>query len=356
MSQPHVTLLDPLEATVYGPDQKVLRVGLALPRSGVIGLTGPSALESAILAAGEINVVKDSESRPVEFVVLDSGAPPPVVAREIDGLLQAGAVEAFIGLHTSQTLEHVEKILDKRVPYVFASGFEDARHTPGIYYPGETPTEFAPGLSRIISERSVRNWAILGTDYVWPRAARVIHAATIAAAGARVVLDALLPLDGVRKGAQPLIDAALASGAQGLLINMPGRDLVTMLRAVRSRGLDKRLIRVSGCLEENTLYAIGGDRTGNLYASMHSFDSLKTAARQELNDRYHSAYGQAAPALNAWAEHCYDSVHLLAEYDRRGLLSTAFTDRWDGPAVSESLHPHYRQHLAVAEGLSFNVL
>lgn len=356
MSEPRVRLLDPIEAMLYGPDTKVLRVGLALPRSGVIGLTGPSALESAILAAAEINARKDNESRPVEFVVLDSGAAPAVVAREMDELIQTSSVEGFIGLHTSHTLEHVEKILDKRVPYVFASGFEDVRRIPGIYYPGETPAEFAPGLSRIIAERGVRNWAIVGTDYVWPRAARVIHAATIAAAGARVVLDALLPLDGVQKGSQPLIDAALASGAQGLLINMPGRDLVTMLRTIRSRGLDKRLIRVSGCLEENTLYAIGGDRTGNLYASMHSFDSLKTAARQELNDRYRNAYGSAAPVLNAWAEHCYDGVHLLAEYDRRGLLSSAFMDRWDGPDLSDSFHPHYRQHLAVAEGLSFNVL
>ncbi|MEI5527361.1 ABC transporter substrate-binding protein [Streptomyces brasiliscabiei] len=354
-----VTLVDPLEAMVHGRKSAALRIGLVVPHSGVLGLTGPSALEAALLAAQEINTARGSRERPVEFVVVDSGGPRASVADTVGLLADGGAVEAYIGLHTSHTLVGVERALAGRVPYVFAAGFEENRNLPGVYCPGETPSQFAPGLSRVIADRTVTSWAILGTDYIWPQVMREVGRETITAAGAEVVLDRLLPQGGVGRLIDGVLDAVTAADAGGVLLNLPGRDLVTALRAIRGRGLDRRLVRVSGALEENTLYALGGDRSGNLYASSHSFDTSASPKRAELNDRYRLTFGDAAPVLNSWAEHCYDAVHLLAQCELRGLLSgDAFGRHVTGrPGSSaEDLLPRYATHLAVAEGIAFRVL
>lgn len=355
---PRVTLVDPLEAMVDGRRPEVFRIGLAVPRSGVLGLTGPSALEAALLAAQEANAARRGRERSVELVVIDSGGPAPSVAGTVLALADSGAVEACVGLHTSHTLASVEKALQGRVPYVFAAGFEENRQVPGTYCPGETPSQFAPGLARVAAERRITDWAILGTDYIWPRVMRVVGRRTITEAGGRVVLDRLLPMGAVRQSVDSALDAMVAAGARGVLLNLPGRDMVTALRAIRGRGLDRRLVRVSGCLEENTLYAVGGDRSGNLYASSHSFASLASPKRQELDDRYRFAFGEAVPVLNSWAEHCYDAVHLLAQCELRSLLSAPDFARVTGAddGAGHDLRPRYDTHLAVAEGLTFRVL
>ncbi|MEU1159677.1 ABC transporter substrate-binding protein [Streptomyces sp. NPDC005921] len=353
-----VTLVDPLQAMTYGRRPEALRIGLVLPRSGVLGLTGPSALEASLLAADEVNGLRGRE-RQVEFVVVDSGGPRALVADMVTRLADGGGIEAYVGLHTSHTLVGVERALAGRVPYVFAAGFEEDRNLPAVYCPGETPSQFAPGLSRVIADRGVAAWAIVGTDYVWPRVMREVGRKTITAAGAEVVLDRLLPQGTVDELVNGLLDAVVAAGAGGVLLNLPGRDLVTVLRAIRGRGLDRSLVRVSGALEENALYGLGGDRSGNLYASSHSFDTLASPKRQQLNERYRFAFGDAAPVLNSWAEHCYDAVHLLARCEARGLLSgDAFSRHVAAPpqSTAEDLRPRYDTHLAVAEGLAFHVI
>jgi ABC-type branched-subunit amino acid transport system substrate-binding protein len=335
-------------------------MGLVLPMSGVIGLAGPSALEAVTLAGRELQHSATSFDRGLEFVLIDSGGPPRRVAERVADLAHSHTVDAFVGLHTSDVLEAIEHALAPGpVPYVFTPGHEDADRLPGFYCSGEPPQVMAVGLARVIADRHVSEWAIVGTDYVWPRAMRDSARAVIEANGGRVVLDRLLPLGRVRREAPRFVDELIRSGARGVIVNMPGRDLSTTLLAVRARGLDKALLRFSGSLEENALYALGGDRSGNLYSTSHSFESLQSPRHQELNDKYRFAFGDESPVLNSWAEHCYDGVHLLARLDRSGLLSTASLDSHPDnhtPAEAAMLRPQYESHLAVAVGMTFEVL
>jgi urea transport system substrate-binding protein len=355
-----VNLIDSLEAMVEGPSTSALRIGLVLPHSGVMGLHGPSALEAAILAADKLNGTTEEGLRPIEFVMVESGRRPEAVAGEVGQLVASNAVEAFIGIHTSQTLVNVERAVSGLAPYVFAAGFEETRSAPSFYYPGEKIGQLSPGLARIVSERDVKDWAIIGTDYEWPREARLVQRAALDVAGGRVVLDRLLPLP-IKKGRlSALLDDLAACSARGVLVNAPGRDLATLLAGIRQRGLDNKIVRVTGgCLEENVLYAIGGDSSGNLYTSMNSFDSLPSPKRQELNERYRLALGDEGPVLDSFAVHCYDAVHLLAECDRRAILApNSFDDLVASVPDSSGRDPRpkYEQHLGLAEGLSFGVL
>ncbi|PRY05680.1 substrate-binding family protein [Kineococcus rhizosphaerae] len=280
-------------------------------------------------------------------------------------LARAEAVNAFVGLHTSHTLVAVEQALDGSVPYVFASGYEATRSIPGVYCPGETPAEFVGGLTRVGSDRGITSWAILGTDYVWPRAARVVERAAIDAAGAQVVLDELVPMGFGTQDGKNAVDLLHTSSCQGVILNMSGLDLVRMLEAIRTRGLDN-LVRISNCLEENSLYALGGDTSGNLYSGLHSFESLRSPAREALDERRRSLFGNVSPVLNSWSVQCYDAVKLLADLDRHDALSSQALDEDNALGdVPVSVRPRiggvvtppaYDQHLAVAEGMSFEVL
>ena len=349
-----VSILDPLEATLRPGKPSTLRIGLAIPLSGLLGMNGPSAMEAAILAASEVNAPHGRDRR-LELVVVDSGMGAETVAAEIAHLAISAGVEAFVGLHTSRTLQHIEAAIGGSIPYVFASGFEATHRSDGIFCPGETPVKSASGLRRLIRDHDLQRVAIVGTDYVWPRAARIVQRAAVQSSGAGVAEDLLIPEDPTPAALAGTIDRILAAGADTVVLNMAGRDLVSVLTGLRHRGLDRKIVRVAGgCLEENALFAIGGDDSGNLYTSMQSFETLPCPRRRELNDRYRHATGGTAPALNAWAERCYEGVRLLARCDQRASLDvvgfSAMTDTADAwPSGSG-------QYLAVAEGLRFKVL
>jgi urea transport system substrate-binding protein len=350
----HVTVLDSLEAMVNGPDPRRFRVGMAMPLSGLLAINGPSVIDAMLLAGQEINLGRSASERALDLVVVDSGGPAPVGASAIAELAESGVVDAFVGLHTSATLEEVERRIRNPLPYVFVPGYEGAERRPGYFCAGETPRSAAQCLRWLMAERRARDWAIVGTDYVWPRAVRDTLRDAIVTGGGRVVLDRLIPLGAVPASIGGFVDALKASGADGVAINMPGRDLVVALTALRRRGMDERVVRFTTALEENVLYAIDGDRTSNLYTVLHSFTGMKSERWQELNDRHRAAFGDQVPVLTSWSERAYDGLHLLAALDRSGRLSSSELATGTGGAVARGVaHPAYRPHLALAAGLSF---
>jgi ABC-type branched-subunit amino acid transport system substrate-binding protein len=348
----HVSMLDALEARLNGPNPRRFRVGMAMPASGLLAMNAPSVIEAMILAAQEINA--NPGERAIELVLVDSGGSVDAAASAITDLAESGTVDAFVGLHTSATLEAVEQRIRNPLPYMFVPGYEGAQRRPGYFCAGETPYSNAPGMHWLMRERGIREWAIVGTDYVWPRAVRDAAHKMILSNGGSVVLDRLIPLGAVATQIDGFLDALIASRAEGVVINMPGRDLVLMLTALRQRGLDEHVVRFPTALEENVLYAIDGDRTGNLYSVLHSFNAMKSARRLELNDKHRAAFGEYAPVMTNWAEHAYDGLHLLATLDERGLLSpTELVTGEEGAVVRAVHHPVYHPHLALAIGLSF---
>jgi urea transport system substrate-binding protein len=356
---PGTTLVDHLDARIAGPDPGIFRVGVVLPMSGVLGQVGPSALDATMLAGQEVGAVRATSDRRVQLVLVDSGKAPADVAADVAALAQDGSADAFVGLHTSDTLTAIEhSVGDFGIPYVFTPGHEDQAHPPGFYCSGETPTELTAGLGRVMRDSDVRDWAIVGTDYVWPRAMRAAARMVIEHNDGVVLLDRLVPTGQVRRSMPVLLRELRDSGARGVVINMPGSDLTSTLLAMRAHGLDRRFIRYSGSLEENALYALGGDRTGTLFSALHSFESLNSAGRQDLNKRYTAAFGDDSPVLNSWAEHCYDAIHLLDRLECAGLLAPQTLTSLAGTQSNEAaaMRPRYAVHLAVATGMSFTVL
>ncbi|TYP88569.1 hypothetical protein BD833_104277 [Blastococcus xanthinilyticus] len=73
------------------------------------------------------------------------------------------------------------------------------------------------------------------------------------------------------------------------------------------------MVRLSGALEENGLYAVGGDGTGELYACMPSFVAAGDGPDEgqlALQERAARRSGPSAPVVCAYARGLYDGVRL----------------------------------------------
>ena len=339
-------LQDPWELLLSGPRPDVVHVGLAVPMSGPLAMTAPSALDLAGLAADEVNATGGIAGRPVELVGVDSGRPAEAVAAEAAALHRAGVFELLVGFHTSDVHRAVERALPPGARYVFTPPHEGGARRPGVVRIGQSPVEqHAAALTWLVRHRRARRWVLLGTDYVWPRAVHRAAQRVLAGVGGEVVGEALVPFGPTDPG--PLLDLVLRSRADAVLLSLVGRDLVAFNREFARAGLDHRVVRLSGALEENGLYAIGGDATGELFACMPSFAAADDGADEHqlaLQERHTRRSGPGAPVVCAYARGVYDGVRLAAALaggrTTRSRRSAPRLGRADGLAFRELAEAH----------------
>ncbi|WP_328815390.1 substrate-binding domain-containing protein [Nonomuraea cypriaca] len=349
-------IVDPWEARLL-PSTSI-RIGLVVPVSGVLGLVGPCAINCAVLAAEELNARGGVLGRPVELVLIDGGRPAREVAAEVAELVGSCTIEAVAGTHASDVRVAVVAAIAGRVPFVYGPPYEGGGHAPGVYFLGETPDrQLTPGIEWLAGPRRARRWYLLGNDYIWPR---LVHAAArhrLHALGATVVGESL-----VRFGeAVHRLDRVAAARPDAILLTLIGSDLMAFNRAYAAGGLGAA--RLCGALEEHGLLGIGGDGTGELYASMGYFRDLPTEASLDFAERYAARFGQDAPMLNAHGHGCYEAVAMLAALSgRAGSLSVPALDAVaDGTVITSGrgtltlLDRQVRHpvHLGRAVGLDF---
>ncbi len=347
------SLTDPLDALHLRREPGRLRVGLVVPQSGALGLTGPSAVDAALLAVHELNTGGGVRGAYVDLVLVDGGRAPADVAAQTRGLCTVGAIDAVVGFHTSDVHRAVEAAVAGRTPYVFTPPHEGGGRRAGVVCTGVDPARQLRGpLAWLAAHHGVRRWALIGNDYIWPLAVHRQARRVIATLGGGTVLDRRVPLGGVPAAMDQLVDELRRARPDALLLSLVGRDLVRFNAGLRQVGLDRSLVRLSGALEENGLLAVDGDRTGMLYAAMSSFESLTDDRHVGLAERHRAVFGPLAPVLNSYAEGVYDGVQLVAALAAEGSLAPELLARAAGRIGTGD----GGIHLARADGLGFDVV
>lgn len=328
---------------MLGHDQNTLRVGLAVPASGVLGQTGPVAIAASVLAAEEINEKDGVRGKRIELVPIDAGTLPEIVAREVDTLLAAKAIDSACGFHTSDVHRRLEKVTSGRIPYLFTPPHEGGSRLSGVALLGESPFEQMLPVARHLADgRRRRRWALIGNDYIWPRAINKAAKKLLTAHGSEVVLSESVPFGEVN--GELLIDRIHGARADAVLLSLVGRDLATFNRVFAESTLAERVIRASGSLDETGLLEVGGDDSGELYSTMRWFASDPDV--DCFRERYFHRFGAHAPGLGVYSSGCYAGLRLLGTLSKSGLLEV--------DTVAESaarLGSHRRIHLARAQGL-----
>ncbi len=342
-----------------------LAVALVIPLQGPAGIFGPSCELCARLAVEEVNAAGGLLGRRMRLTVVDGGAPPAVVADRVEALVAAGAVQAVTGWHISAVRQVVAPRIAGRVPYVYTPLYEGGERAPWVFLAGETPgRQLRPALAWFAREAGVRDWALVGDDYVWPRRSARAVRGYLDRWGGRVVCECFVRLGTQDFGA--VLARVAASAAQGVVMLLVGDDAVAFNRAFAAAGLDEAMVRFSPLMDENMLLATGAAGTRGLYAAAGFFETLPTAGGLEFSARYHRRFGAQAPMLNSVGESCYEGVRLLEALALRargvGAREMAATceglgyDGPRGPVQVRSRHLAQPVFLAAAEGLRFDVL
>ena len=288
------------------------RIAIMVPMSGSAGIWGPSCISCAQLAAEEINRHRGIGDREVELVFLDADDSVVDNAVETIGdLVDDGSVSAVVGMHVSSVRQRLNEVLRGRIPYVYTPLYEGNERAPGCFAIGETPAEqLAPAIRRLADTLSVRRWALVGNDYVWPRASHRFAKNSIVEAGGQVVFETYVPF-GLEEPVE-LVEKVAAAKPDIVLLSLIGQEAVEFNRVFGAMRLDRSIVRFSTAIEENVLLATGADGTRRLYGASAYFSSLRSDANLSFVERYRTLHGDQAPVLNALGQSIYEGMHFYA--------------------------------------------
>lgn len=342
-----------------------IKVGVLVPDSGPAGLFGPSARNSATLAAEKINAGGGINGEQIELVFADVGVPPAEAAQAALRLWKGEGAQAFVGMHDSAVREALIGRLNGQVPYVYTPVYEGNSCATGLYVTGETPSQqLAPVIPYLAEKEGVSKWYLIGHDYNWPRDTNALAKTYIADAGGEVVGEEYVPFTVSEFDSS--LQRIKESGADAVLITLVGGGSVGFNVSFAGFGLDKQAIRLGTLIEENTLAGIGADNANRLFSSSGYFASIETEAAAAFAADYATAYGADAPALNGLGQSAYEGLMLLAALaNKAGSLDVADMDAaaegttWTTPRGDNTLtgrHMAQTIYLADGSGGAFNIV
>lgn len=342
-----------------------LQIALCVPLGGCAGLWGPSSLASAKLAVAELNRDAGFGGRTCRLLTINAADDAAHIEATLTELVQAGDIDAIIGMHTSAVRHRILRAVGGQIPIVYTPLYEGGESTPGVYAIGETAArQLQPAIGWLGRHRRPKRWFAIGNDYVWPHVSHRMARGYIAEAGGELVGETFLPL-GTTDFSQ-VLDALRRTRADAVLLSLVGQDTIEFNRAFGRAGLSRAMFRLSCSVAENELLGIGAANADELYVSCGYFASLDTEANLAFKERYHAHFGERAPTLNTFGQSTYEGMHFLAALLDRERQGGAHPTCADGAPLAyrsardadqtgncHSVAPIY---LARAEGNTFKVI
>ncbi len=158
-------------------------VGILFSQSGTMAISESPLIDATILALEEVNANGGVLGRPVKWVSADGKSQPDVFAQASEHMLATEKVSAIFGCWTSSSRKAVRSVVQRSNGMLFYPvQFEGLEESPNIVYLGSTANQqLLPALDFLTKKLGKKRLLLIGSDYVFPRAAYQImldHTAT----------------------------------------------------------------------------------------------------------------------------------------------------------------------------------
>jgi urea transport system substrate-binding protein len=346
-------------------DRKKLRIANFTSLTGPAGIWGPSATNSTLLAASEINRRGGILGREIEIVFHDAGGSIEDVVRTASDVVASDDADIIMGSHISAVRVALRKVVAGHIPYVYTPVYEGGERTPGVMAIGETPrAQSRPAIEWLANTKNAARWYLIGSDYVWPWLSHRATKKYIAGAGGRVVGEEFVRMGEHDHSAQ--LARIRAAKPDVVLISLIGTDSIVFNRAFAEQGLASKMLRLAGAMDETVLLGIGADNTENLFCASGYFVDLASRENDAFRCQYQASFGRYAPPLGSVGQSNYEGLRFLDTVASRAgslaikpLLSTAMNVDYDGARGRVGIRRGSASmpiYLAEADGLNFQLI
>ena len=325
----------------YGKAKDPIRVGLLHSQSGPLAVSEASMVDAEVFALEQLNAQGGLLGRRIEWVIADGRSDPATFAREAERLIASEKVSVIFGCLSSSCRKAVKPVVERtNHMLVYPVAYEGMEASPNIIYTGAAPNQqIIPTVKWSRDILKAKTYFLIGTDYVWPRAANEVVKDQLKALGATILGEEYLPENGA--GLDAALEKAVKAHPDVILSTIVGDANLPFYQKIRAPGGQCLKIPVITLpVTEEELRELPVMEMINDYAVCNYFQSIDRPENIAFVKAFKTRFGQdrvTSDPINT----AYNSVKLWAQ-----AVSEA-----ESSVVHEVYKTMQRQSLNAAEGV-----
>lgn len=151
--------------------EETIKVGVLHSLSGTMAISETTLKDTVLMMIDEQNKKGGLLGKQLEAVVVDPASDWPLFAEKARELLTVDKVAVTFGCWTSVSRKSVLPVIEELNGLLFYPvQYEGEESSKNVFYTGAAPNQQAiPAVDYYLEELGVQKFALLGTDYVYPR-------------------------------------------------------------------------------------------------------------------------------------------------------------------------------------------
>ena len=164
------TMLAGLAGTAFAAEDTI-KIGVLHSLSGTMAISETTLKDTMLMLIDEQNKKGGVLGKQLEAVVVDPASDWPLFAEKARELLTVEEVDVMFGCWTSVSRKSVLPVIEELNGLLFYPvQYEGEESSKNVFYTGAAPNQQAiPATDYFLEELGVEKFALLGTDYVYPR-------------------------------------------------------------------------------------------------------------------------------------------------------------------------------------------
>jgi len=307
-----------------------IQIGVVHSLSGTMAVSESPLVDAVRMAVDELNASGGVLGKSVEVVVADGQSDPDIFASEAERLIVQDQVAVLFGGWTSASRKAMLPVVETHNTLLFYPvQYEGLEDSPNIFYTGAAPNQqILPGVQWAYATLAKR-FFLVGSDYVFPRAANEIIREQLAALGGEIVGEDYLLLGS--SDVNSIVEQIEQAAPDVILNTINGESNLAFFKTLREAGItSEKIPTISFSIAEVELQAMPvGLATGD-YLVWNYFQSVNSPRNREFVAAYKKRYGSDRVTDDP-IQAAYTSVILWAKAVEKA-------NALDTDAVREALH------------------
>lgn len=299
-----------------------IKIGVPVGLSGANSVVAPSVVQAAELAVEEINAKGGVLGRPLELEIADDASGAAGAQKAFDSLVFQKEVNVVISMETSAARNAGLPIISKGdVPYIYTSFYEGKSCNAHLFVDAWVPEQQVPPVvDNFISKQGAKKFFLIGSDYAFGRGMLTFAKGYIEKAGAQVVGEEYLPIDGSDWTA--IISKVRSSGADAIITSTAGgAPNVTLTKQLRSSGVTLPYGNLA--VDEGTAKSMGVDAK-DIFLSASYVTGIDSPENKAFLSAMDKKFGKELRTPNDLSVPQYEAIYLYkAAVEKAGSTDTA---------------------------------
>ncbi|MBY5865019.1 substrate-binding protein [Rhizobium leguminosarum] len=298
-----------------------IKIGVPVGLSGANSVVAPSVVQAAELAVEEINAKGGVLGRPLQLEIADDASGAAGAQKAFDSLVFQKEVNVVISMETSAARNAGLPIISKGdVPYIYTSFYEGKSCNANLFVDAWVPEQQVPPVvDNFISKQGAKKFFLIGSDYAFGRGMLTFAKGYIEKAGAQIVGEEYLPMDGSDWTA--IISKVRSSGADAIITSTAGgAPNVTLTKQLRSSGVTLPYGNLA--VDEGTAKSMGTDAK-DIFLSASYVTGIDSPENKAFLSAMDKKFGKELRTPNDLSVPQYEAIYLYkAAVEKAGSTDT----------------------------------